>query len=566
MVSIVPIVVMTYFASLNTYNALYDQLMWVNISEMDWSQERLNQLISELKNTVYAMESDSSFKNAVIKLGQGEEDYNHRTVIGKTLNRQLNKSILFHTLEMHFPNDQVIKVKNTGVSWGVDYLNFTEKIMRVSDRQTNLYLKPTTNGVYAVHHINKFENREHAAQLVLNLKIKHIDYILNKLTSYANERIYLLNDEDEIIQSIGGLEADEGLLEELITLSDYEQDTGHFNKDKNIVFYGTTEGRELKIIKIIPKSAIIGATKPTIIMGITIGVICIAGAILISFVLALVITQPIVQLTEKVKNISMETLEIEAGKAYKDEVSVLDTHIALFVERIRDLIREEYDMKIQAKSAQINALQAQINPHFLHNTLQLMGSIALSKNVKEVYNIAIALSNMMRYNMDFEKGVVTIGQELSHLDNYLSIQKQRFYDKFQLDLKIQEEVKQCYIPKMLIQPIVENSFQHGFERSSGDWQLSIFAYLSEEDQVHIRIRDNGIGMSEEKLKSLNEELEKDILKTINRGEHIGLLNVNSRMQLHFSTEAGIKIKSVEGGGIEVELILDAVREVECDGV
>ncbi len=121
----------------------------------------------------------------------------------------------------------------------------------------------------------------------------------------------------------------------------------------------------------------------------------------------------------------MQSLVLETDEEGGDEVSVLEHHISLFVSRIRTLIREEYDAKLQARTAQFKALQAQINPHFLHNTLQLIGSISLAKDVPQVYRVSTSLSNLMRYSMDMERMYVTLEEELINLENFFFIQKQR---------------------------------------------------------------------------------------------------------------------------------------------
>jgi two-component system sensor histidine kinase YesM len=195
-----------------------------------------------------------------------------------------------------------------------------------------------------------------------------------------------------------------------------------------------------------------------------------------------------------------------------------------------------------------------------------MGSISLSRGVKEVYNIAGALSSMMRYCMDFENGFVTMRGELSHLDNFLLIQKERFYDKFSIELDIQEEIKDCLMPKLLLQPIVENCFQHGFDRSTGNWKLQVKAYMTEDKKVHIIVQDNGTGMNEEQVKALNESMKAAAFGSMKSSKHIGLLNVNSRIKLNFSENDGLTVYSKKDEGTRIEYIFDAQRMEETNGL
>ncbi len=566
-VSIIPTILITALAAYNTYDSLYKQLITINKDGMLWGSDRVSQFSDELKNTFYSMEFDKSFRNAVLKWGKDSDSYEDSALLRNTFNGTLNKNNLFSSIELYLVSDKsVIKAKRAGTTLQSDEEGFSNTFNRPAEMQTNMYLKLTSQGLYAVHNINTFEDRNLVAKLALQLRTGDMQRILEKLKTSQDERVYLLNDQNEIVMSINNGYDDQELLSKSIRLVNADSSKEYFSVDNNIIFYGQDKGGKLGIIKIIPRNEIVKATRPTVFAGIFMGIACVFAAIMLSALISFYISSPILKLTDKVKNIQMATLEIQTGEDTRNEISVLENNIALFVQRIKDLIHQEYVIKLQAKSAQIKALQAQINPHFLHNTLQLMGSMSLSKGVKEVYNIAGALSSMMRYSMDFESGFVTMGSELEHLDNYLLIQKERFYDKFSIELDIQEDVKNCLMPKLLLQPIVENCFQHGFDRSTGDWKLWIKAYLTEDKKVHITVRDNGSGMSREQVDALNERMMDTSYGSIKSSKHIGLLNVNSRIKLNFSENDGITVYSEKEEGTRIEYIFDAQKMEEANGL
>ncbi len=566
-VAIIPTILITALAALNTYDSLYRQLIAINKDGMLWGSDRVSQFSDELKNTFYSMEFDKSFRNAVLKWGKDSDSYQDSAILRNTFNATLNKNNLFSSIELYLVSDRsVIKAKRAGTTLQSDEEGFSNTFSRPAEMQTNMYLKLTGQGLYAVHNINTFEDRNLVAKLALQLRTVELQGILEKLKTSQDERVYLLNDQSEIVMSINKGFDDKQLLAKSISLINTGGSGQYFSIDNNIIFYGQDRGGKLGIIKIIPRNEIVKATRPTVFAGIFMGIACVFAAIMLSALISFYISSPILKLTDKVKNIQMATLEIKTGEDSRNEISVLENHIALFVQRIKDLIHQEYVIKLQAKSAQIKALQAQINPHFLHNTLQLIGSISLSRGVREVYNIAGALSSMMRYSMDFESGFVTLGSELEHLDNYLLIQKERFYDKFSIELDIQEEVKNCLMPKLLLQPIVENCFQHGFDRSTGDWKLWVKAYLSEDKKVHITVRDNGGGMSSEQVEALNEEMKDAAYGSIKSSRHIGLMNVNSRIRLNFSENDGITVYSEKEEGTRIEYIFDAQGVGEDNGL
>lgn len=560
-VSIIPTILITSLAAVNTYDSLYDQLIVINKDGMLWSSDRFTQFADELKNTFYSMEFDKDFRSTVLRWGQDGNTLEDSALIRNTFNTNLNKNNMLYSIEIYLMRDNsVIKAERAGSRLQIDDEGFASAFTRPANMQTNIYLKQTQKGLYAVHNINTFEDRNVVAKLAVQLRTTELSGMLEKLKTSPDERVYLLNDENQIVlSSNNGYEDDDIIKESLTMIMDKNYSQAYFNINNNIIFHGQEKDGKMRIIKIIPRNELVKATMPTVYAGIFMGLACIIAAIIISVLISYYISAPIIKLTDKVKNIKMATLELEPGENTKNEISVLENHIALFVQRIKDLIHEEYAIKLQAKSAQIKALQAQINPHFLHNTLQLMGSIALSRGVNEVYNIAGALSSMMRYSMDFENGFVTMRSELNHLDNYLLIQKERFYDKFTIELDIEEEVKDCLMPKLLIQPIVENCFQHGFEKSTGNWKLWLKAYLTVDKKVHIIVRDNGNGMSEEQVAALNRMLSSKDLGSIKSSKHIGLLNVNSRIKLNFSEDDGITVYSKVGEGTHIEYIFDAQR-------
>lgn len=566
-VSIIPTILITALAAFNTYDSLYRQLIAINKDGMLWGSDRVSQFSDELKNTFYSMEFDKSFRNAVLKWGKDSDSYQDSAILRNTFNGTLNKNNLFSSIELYLVSDRsVIKAKRAGTTLQSDEEGFSNTFNRPAEMQTNMYLKLTGQGLYAVHNINTFEDRNLVAKLALQLRTGELQGILEKLKTSQDERVYLLNDQSEIVMSINKGFDGKQLLAKSISLINTGGSGEYFSIDNNIIFYGQDRGGKLGIIKIIPRNEIVKATRPTVFAGIFMGIACVFAAIMLSALISFYISSPILKLADKVKNIQMATLEIKTGEDSRNEISVLENHIALFVQRIKDLIHQEYVIKLQAKSAQIKALQAQINPHFLHNTLQLIGSISLSRGVGEVYNIAGALSSMMRYSMDFESGFVTLGSELEHLDNYLLIQKERFYDKFSIELDIQGEVKNCLMPKLLLQPIVENCFQHGFDRSTGEWKLWVKAYLAKDKKVHITVRDNGGGMSREQVEALNEEMKDAAYGSIKSSRHIGLLNVNSRIRLNFSENDGITVYSEKEEGTRIEYIFDAQGVGEDNGL
>ena len=556
-VSIVPAVLITTFATSNTYNTLFRQMVAINEDGTLWSQDRLQQYSNTIKNTFYSMESDSNFKSAVMRWSKNDETLQDSSTMRGTLLVQLNQNSQFSAIQLFLTADSsLLKVERAGVRW--EQNGWQKAFSRNVGLQSNLYYKKGNDGLYAIHTINKFEDRNTVARMAVRLQMSNLNTILSKLQGYDDNGVYLLNDENQLLMSKGPAQDESVLYRAMKQLSSSRTQNGYFTLDDNMIFYGQVDSGRLSIIKIVPNKEITKATMPTVYLALLVGFFSVLGAVALSALLSLWISRPIIRLSDRVRHIPMETLEMPAGEEEtRDEVIVLENHIVRFVDRIRELIHEEYDTKLQAKNAQISALQAQINPHFLYNTLQLMGSIAYSKGVCEVNRIAEALSDIMRYSMSYDGGLVTLNEELHHLNSYFFIQKQRFYDKFTVELAVDEKVGQCKIPKLLIQPIVENSFKHGFEKCTDQWRLMLMAFLNDDGKIHIIIRDNGVGMNSEQLAVLREKLSHSQAKGLMGAEHIGLMNVNARIKLYFSENDGLQIESAPGEGTKITLIFDA---------
>ncbi len=223
-----------------------------------------------------------------------------------------------------------------------------------------------------------------------------------------------------------------------------------------------------------------------------------------------------------------------------------------------------YSSRLLKTQAQINALHSQINPHFLYNTLEMIRSQALDRDVPEIADMAETLANMFRYNIGQPQSLATFEQELENVKNYFLIQQYRFQNRFELQIDIDSEdseILECQIPRLTIQPIVENAVHHGLERRSGKGMVRISAFLTEQRLI-IRISDDGAGMSRTQAEALREKLNAGMDGLITSGTRhgIALVNISERLKLYFGEEYGLSFSSAEQCGTIVELTLP--RKVE----
>lgn len=217
-----------------------------------------------------------------------------------------------------------------------------------------------------------------------------------------------------------------------------------------------------------------------------------------------------------------------------------------------------YNAKVEDRQSKINSLQSQINPHFLYNTLECIRSEAVCEGCESIAKMAKALASFFRYSISRKENVVTVEDELNNIEHYIMIQNYRFEDKFRFQVEIEPQDKAacaCQIPKMTIQPIVENAIFHGLETKQGECLLVIRIRLMK-NLVLLTVSDNGIGMDEEQLRNLREGLEQEGRREKEPSAHgngIALYNVNQRLKLLFGESYGIHVYSIAGEGTDVEI-------------
>lgn len=234
--------------------------------------------------------------------------------------------------------------------------------------------------------------------------------------------------------------------------------------------------------------------------------------------------------------------------------------------RIRAMMENQYSSQLLKTQAEIHALQSQINPHFLYNTLDVIRSHALVNHDDETAEMVEALSKLFRYSISRPGELATLSEELDNVNAYFTLLQYRFPDKLRLELVLEqddEELMGYQLPILTIQPLVENAIHHGIERKIGNGCVTIRA-VSTGTRLYITVADNGMGMTEETLNELLAKLEQDTAPAAGHGASaqagtgIALLNVHQRIKFYFGQDYGLDIQSTHGYGTTVELVLPRI--------
>lgn len=247
----------------------------------------------------------------------------------------------------------------------------------------------------------------------------------------------------------------------------------------------------------------------------------------------------------------------------KEKSNGLPEELSCVILHLKRALNEALISSLALKQAEINVLQSQINPHFLYNILDSIRGQALSEGVPEIADMTESLANYFRYCVTKDDGIVALADELKNVENYWKIQQYRFGDKISMQVIMDRGIlhpDEYEIPKLILQPIVENAIFHGLETKQGKGKV-IIRIERTETRLIILVMDNGIGMEEQELEKLRKQL-KEKQHVISRKESgqqrssgIALLNVNERIKLYYGDEFGLQISSSRFTGTEVEFVL-----------
>ncbi|MFP4977307.1 sensor histidine kinase [Paenibacillus sp. CN-4] len=271
------------------------------------------------------------------------------------------------------------------------------------------------------------------------------------------------------------------------------------------------------------------------------------------------LTRPLKSMVRLMRQVQHGNLDVWIHAKYNDEIGMLGTHFNRMIIRIKELLQEVKLTEKRKQKADMRALQSQINPHFIYNTLESIRMLAESNDDPRVAQLTYLLGLQMRYSIVRQEEKVTVRQELEHVRHYMDLMQIRFPGKFELKLDVPEPLMSLPVIKLVFQPIVENAVFHGLEAKPGTGTVTISAFREDGGRVVFRVEDDGVGMDESKLKSLNESLEQE---ESDSPFGIGLHNVNERLQLHYGRGAGLQVESTPGGGTCVRLTLQEERVKE----
>lgn len=288
-----------------------------------------------------------------------------------------------------------------------------------------------------------------------------------------------------------------------------------------------------------------------------------AATILFSVVAAWGISRsiygPIKKLHDVTTTITKNDLQALMTKDNVDEITELGMSFNIMIGKIRELLDSKIKEQENLKKAELRALQAQINPHFLYNTLDTIIWMSESKKTDDVVDLVEALANFFRISLSKGKDWITIGEEIERTKSYLTIQKMRYRDIMDYQIEVSESVSQNTILKLILQPLVENAIYHGIKNKRRGGTITVRARPRDTNEILLEVEDNGIGFTPEKLARVQAQINDDS-DEIRFERGFGIDNVNKRIKLYYGKQYGLTIKSEYQVGTQIALIVPAIKD------
>lgn len=350
-----------------------------------------------------------------------------------------------------------------------------------------------------------------------------------------------------------------------VLYTNYDEIDRSFSEKTRNVMRENLNLSPLRLTMVVDYDSLFREFNVTGMLMILVSAVCIISFMICAYFVSQSLVKPIEHLSRKMASQKGHALISSTRHLDRtDEIGTLYNEYNAMVESLNSAIKQDYEDKLVILDAQMKSLEARINSHFLFNTLESINSMAELDDNEQIATMSLALGNMFRYTLKTQSELVTVEQELEHVQDYVSIQQIRFSYRFSLNVDMSEEFRQQKVLKLILQPLVENALYHGLEYCTKGDAISITGFTMD-NFIYIDVHDNGVGMDSDTLenirKSLNEEASFTELGHRNK-QSIGLKNIHSRIELYYGRGYGLTITSSPGEWTNIRIKLPIVKQEE----
>jgi two-component system, sensor histidine kinase YesM len=510
---------------------------WMRLEEKDDAREESLFVLNELKQQLSSMMINNSNAMSIsVYLNNGTGTWGD--------NPKLQEMDWYRDFNQH--NQRYVN----------SHLDPFQQSLEMGERKINSYILPLvdtntlgSNGIIKV-----------------NLPTALLETALDKITIGQNGRTYLLNQQGDNVLS-GEIKTPNKIIEQSMAdiRSSSNQEgliSAEYNKEKYLVFFQELPVEDWILISEVKESDIFSRADSLQSNLLLTSAVVFFITIVASFILAGNITSPLGKLAKAMGYIERGDFTgakqmLPANLTQNNEVSYLVKVTDHTIHQLKNLIETEYEANLRRKDAEYKALLLQINPHFLNNTLEIIGGLALQGKNKEVMNVSIYLGKMLRYSLNTSSNVVPLSEEINYIKSYTEILKLRYEDAIEIHIDTGSETKTLPIIKFILQPLVENSVKYSFiNKEFADISIKTEKVAN---QLRLIIEDKGIGMSEEMISNLLSQNEESLTVLESKGKSIGLRNVLGRLMLYYGNSFSYQIESNRDEGTMITLLIELKR-------
>ncbi|WP_105616583.1 cache domain-containing sensor histidine kinase [Vallitalea okinawensis] len=386
-------------------------------------------------------------------------------------------------------------------------------------------------------------------QICIGVAVDEFIHLWSYLENNNGSDFYIVDSQGRIVISSHFDELDQEFPYQLGFIDHYSIHQQRLEEDNAYIYSLALDVADFYLVQVIEEELLFQEMLTVLILLLVLNGCFIILFLIVSNLFASNISDPIKKLSAASKEVA-EGHFIKLDNQGEDEVAILTKNFNNMTDQLENLIVQINEDEKAKRQLELKMLYAQINPHFLFNTLNSIRWMAETSKVFNISRMIVALSNLLKSSIITTDEFVTIEEEMNNIKNYLTIQKYRFMALFTCQINIEEELKQHEILKLILQPIVENAVIHGFEGIDYKGIINIRVWR-QKDEIRIRVEDNGKGICEQNLKKI---LEDDQNHEKSRFSGIGMANVDQRLKLHYGKQYGLKVESEMGLGTCIDII------------
>ncbi|MFZ3591322.1 sensor histidine kinase [Bacillus sp. DJP31] len=551
---------------IHTKESLENRVVQENINLLYQGKVNLESYINELNGLTLSLYNNPDFMNYMRSPNQ-ENNYETVGIVKNVLQTILYAEENIERVNITFAEggrvisaskQSTVVFTNTKESINKDYY------LKAKDSPFNLYVEPMhvqyedslkqPKNIIAIHRsLTNIPSNEVLAYISLEVLPDRIYKLSRNLYNNLTEEFFILSSDGEVIYSsnrIASKRENMQLWIEKILHSDSESGTIEWKKD---TFNGVMMYNQIPesaggwiLVKRVPYDTLYESAINVTKINFMFGVIGLMLVILATTFVTFKITSPIRILLQNIQQVEEGNMKVQFESLGNDEIGILGDRFKQMIEKINLFINREYKLELENKTNQLKVLQSQINPHFLYNALQSIGTVALKNNVPQIYTLVTHLSKIMRYGMNMKDNMVPLIKEINYTKAFLLLQKERFGENLEYSIEAEEEIQNVFVPKMILQPIIENYFKHGFDIRDGLGKITMEC-KREGGYLVINVIDNGVGVTETRLKEIQQHFEDEDSTREGIATNIGLKNVYVRLKLYYENLATLQLENQEGG-------------------